>query len=374
MDSNNAFGQPYLSGSLSHLHFTSHIDETLFHELALREHHARSFELSWSSDRASLEYLDEELSLELVWHECRERSERMVLKGKDLLVKADRTWDVLRFQICCGSSQRAQIDSRLRLLFPEKSMAGSAKFRFWFWNSGGNSTANHRRLLEADRWPEVKLNYPAGVRKQLAKVMFSFTPSHGGQLMLWHEDPGTGKTHAIKALAREWGPWCCFEYVCDPERFFGDASYLIEVMLEKPMRGKEWRLLILEDTGELMRADARSEMGQGLSRLLNVVDGLLGQGLKTLLLVTTNERVGRLHPAVARPGRCAPLVEFGSFDRAEAREWLTHHEVDSENEEIPVRISDLFALKHSFANRAGKQRSKVGFQGKTDVAIGFGRA
>jgi hypothetical protein len=52
----------------------------------------------------------------------------------------------------------------------------------------------------------------------------------------------------------------------------------------------------------LLTADAKVVIGQGLSRFLNVVDGLIGQGLRVLVLVTTNEPIRTLHPAVARPG------------------------------------------------------------------------
>ena len=53
-----------------------------------------------------------------------------------------------------------------------------------------------------------------------------------------------------------------------------------------------------------------SPHAQGLSRFLNVVDGLIGQGSRILVLVTTNEELGALHPAIARPGRCAANVLF----------------------------------------------------------------
>ena len=79
---------------------------------------------------------------------------------------------------------------------------------------------------------------------------------------------------------------------------------------------------ILEDTGELLAADAKERTGQGLSRLLNVVDGLIGQGLRVLVLVTTNETLRSLHPAVSRPGRCASQIEFAAFTADEAAEWL----------------------------------------------------
>jgi len=86
-----------------------------------------------------------------------------------------------------------------------------------------------------------------------------------------------------------------------------------------------WRLLILEDAGELIAADARAVTGQALSRLLNVADGLLGQGTRTLVLITTNEPVGKLHPAARRPGRCLADIEFTAFPPSEANEWLATH-------------------------------------------------
>ncbi len=74
-----------------------------------------------------------------------------------------------------------------------------------------------------------------------------------------------------------------------------------------------WRLLVLEDADELLRAGATRELGQSLSRLLSLGDG---RGLNFLVLITTNEPIGRMHPAVARPGRCLADVEFGLLSGA----------------------------------------------------------
>ena len=205
-------------------------------------------------------------------------------------------------------------------------------------------------------WDEIESNYAARTRDQLAALMRDFEPARGGQLVLWHGDAGTGKTFALRALAWEWREWCQFHYIVDPDSFFGQhADYLISVLLQPavPMMigqgglgvsqamiafsgieeideeedgdEKPWRLLVLEDTGELLSADARERAGQGLSRFLNVVDGLIGQGLRVLVLVTTNEEIRQLHPAVARPGRCAANVEFGPLSASEASAWLERH-------------------------------------------------
>ena len=101
-----------------------------------------------------------------------------------------------------------------------------------------------------------------------------------------------------------------------------------------------WRLLVLEDTGELLAADAKARTGQGLSRLLNVVDGIVGQGLRVLVLVTTNERLGELHPAVARPGRCAALVEFPPFPQPEAESWRAARGLPADSGE--ATLAELF--------------------------------
>ena len=123
-----------------------------------------------------------------------------------------------------------------------------------------------------------------------------------------------------------------------------------------------WRILVLEDTGELLSIDAKERAGQGLSRLLNAVDGLLGQGSRVLLLITTNEELGALHPAVTRPGRCASQVEFLPLTPAEARTWL-----DARNERRatiaqkgPKTIAELYAL---LEGRVILDRSPLGFAG-----------
>jgi hypothetical protein len=104
-----------------------------------------------------------------------------------------------------------------------------------------------------------------------------------------------------------------------------------------------WRLLILEDTGELLAADARIQAGQGLSRFLNVVDGLIGQGLRILVLVTTNEELGALHPAIARPGRCAANVLFRRIPVEQANAWLRERDNETTVDE-PTTLAALYAI------------------------------
>lgn len=240
----------------------------------------------------------------------------------------------------------------------------SLRLKFWALTSQGPQS--YTRDIEAPTWEGIEGNYPLAVRTDLDRLMVDYTPSPSGLLILWHGEPGTGKTTALRALMQSWRSWCTAEYIVDPEKFFGEApSYLVSVLLgqedgtPKDLKGKPlWRLLIFEDTGELITSDATTRTGQGLSRLLNVADGLIGQGLKIQVLITTNEPIDKLHPAVSRPGRAAAQVAFTAFNRDEAQEWLAnngHPEATSAG-----TLAELYAIAKGYEDRSKKSKP-VGF-------------
>jgi hypothetical protein len=277
---------------------------------------------------------------------------------------------------------------RLEQLFPppDPSSAHEVPVTFWMYTPQGPRPS--WRPIAVPAWEEIEVNYSRTTRDQLGALMSEFQPARGGQLVLWHGEAGTGKTFALRALAWEWREWCQIHYIVDPDSFFGEhADYLMSVLLEPPfpmMVGGErfgpsvamqmlaeeydpddgeednrlWRLLVMEDTGELLSADARERAGQGLSRFLNVVDGLIGQGLRVIVLVTTNEEIKKLHPAVARPGRCAANVMFDALSRDEASEWLAAHGID----EASAGSRTLASL---YAQAEGRDPSET-------VLVGFG--
>jgi hypothetical protein len=197
---------------------------------------------------------------------------------------------------------------------------------FWHNNTCGPGGERAPRTVDLPTWSAIRANYSESTVDSLDRLMTLRPAQVTGRLLLLHGPAGTGKTTAVRALAREWRDWCQVDSVIDPEMLFTDPSYLTTVILgeQRQDEARRWRLLVLEDCDELVGADAKHDSGQALSRLLNLTDGLLGQGLDILVCLTTNENVARLHPAVVRPGRCLAEIELGPLPQEQASRWLGH--------------------------------------------------
>jgi hypothetical protein len=224
------------------------------------------------------------------------------------------------------------------------------------------------RKVSCPGWSDVESNYGRSTREGLERLFTArLDERQGGKLVLWHGVPGTGKTFALRSWAQMWRDKMEIHYIVDPEVFFGErAIYMINVLLGESTLSadgsQKWRLIVAEDTGELLAKDAKLKTGQSLARLLNVCDGLIGQGLKSLVLITTNEELGALHEAITRPGRCLANISFDALRGDEVDEWIRLH--DSEGVVVPrsqATVAELYAALEESAPIVTRIPQKVGF-------------
>lgn len=243
---------------------------------------------------------------------------------------------------------RSLLDA-VRLLLPVSATVDGT-VPVTFWSTNGQHVHRLSRRIVVPSWAAVRDNYTVQTRRQLEALIARKPIDSGGKLILWHGAPGSGKTWALRALLSEWGSCFSGQYILDPERFFGEpATYMMSVLMDHDEetgddsgQSDRWRLLMVEDVGELLGSDARLQTGQGLARLLNLCDGLVGQGLRVLVLLTTNEELGHLHPAVVRRGRCIANVRFDRLSAKESAAWTDSHGVHVDFDK-PVVLADLFA-------------------------------
>jgi ATPase family associated with various cellular activities (AAA) len=120
-------------------------------------------------------------------------------------------------------------------------------------------------------------------------------------------------------------------------------------------------VVLLEDSGELIKEDAKITSGQALSRLLNMTDGLLGAGRNIIVAITTNDDVSAMHPAVVRPGRCMVKAELGLFPRDEANKWLDQYGI-VRHCPAPATLAELYQIggKHVTNTHEEPQGSSEG--------------
>ncbi len=225
-----------------------------------------------------------------------------------------------RIECAADTPERAKctIDALLARIPLDSRLFEANSTSVTMWNSIGMGRAlGVPKHLRGTPWCEVRGHFSAPVASSLERVLA--IDSGGpkiGRLMLWHGAPGTGKTSAILALIHEWRDWCSIHSILDPDRFFGNPGYLTEV-LSSGHPGK-WKLIIAEDCDQYLAPPPGSGVGGPLSQLLNLTDGLLGQGSNTMVLLTTNAPIQRVHPALIRPGRCLSNIEFTNLTGAEA--------------------------------------------------------
>ncbi|MCW2974544.1 MAG: hypothetical protein JWN72_2817, partial [Thermoleophilia bacterium] len=331
----------------------------------------------------------------------------LILRREGLVaeVEGDARGGLLQLRVCGASplvadAACAWFDEALR---ENRLPREETRVPIHFWTMSAQGPRPMRMMIEAPTWTEIAANYAPEIRDELARTMQVGRTDIEG-VALWRGAPGTGKTTALRALAMEWANWCDVHVIVDPEVFLGDqASYLMDVLFsfqdphtahlnammahhlagggigqsmgvvqfssgdddygdneldgfagddgfhERTQRQSltsRAKLIVLEDAGELVTAGARANAGQALSRLLNISDGMLGQGANISVLITTNEELGNLHPAIQRPGRAWSQVEFDAFEAAAATAWLADRGI-THAASSPVSLAELYAIERA---------------------------
>lgn len=248
-----------------------------------------------------------------------------------------------------------------------------------FWSLDADGPRIDERGVRCPSWPEIRTNYTEGVAREIDWLTSLTEPTERGKLVLWHGPTGSGKSYAIRALARAW-PAASIEVITDPEAFLDEPRYMNRVLLassDKQERTAETgrarvaKVIVLEDVPDLVLHADGSDSGRHMSKLLNATDGLLGADLRTIFVATTHEPGNVQESALTRAGRCLQVLQFELFEPERAENWLESKGLAA-NVRKPIALADLYARVRAAAPHKRTKHEHIGFSNANRASTGCG--
>lgn len=195
---------------------------------------------------------------------------------------------------------------------PERPAPPPTVYSFGVTNSGYTV-----RDIGAVKGGLIRTNYPATILAQFDRVteqLRAEIPS--GRLVLMEGEPGTGKTHLVRALIVEMAQDC--KCILVPPNVMADLAG--PAFLDALMNARGRRIvLILEDADDCLIAREKNAAAKAsLASLLNMSDGILGSALDLCIVAATNQKFDNLDRAVLRPGRLLQRMSVGALSPDEA--------------------------------------------------------
>lgn len=198
-------------------------------------------------------------------------------------------------------------------------------------------------------------NYNEGFEELSDRLIKTLHENNESGLVLFHGDPGTGKTSYLKHLLHTIGNKKLIYMPPDLTEHLSSPGFITFMMSEATNS-----ILLIEDAENVLR---HREAGgnQAVSNILNLSDGILGDVLKLQIVCTFNSKLDEIDPALLRPGRCIAEYRFEKLaeDRACALMAKLHGEA-VEFEPKDMTLAEVFNFKKP-NDRTKDKKQKVGF-------------
>ena len=183
-------------------------------------------------------------------------------------------------------------------------------------------------------------------------IVEKLNETNGKGIILLHGDPGTGKTSYIKLLT---------SLIKDKDILFIPPS--MAEMLSEPsiipfLMDHKNSILIIEDAERVISDREGNGSPAGVSNILNLTDGILGDCLSIQIVATFNMKREKIDQALLRKGRLIVEHRFGKLSPEESNKLLKHLEKDHIVEES-MCLADIYNIDVELIKTSNK--SKIGF-------------
>jgi hypothetical protein len=201
---------------------------------------------------------------------------------------------------------------------------------------------------------DLKLHYNDDMFQVHKRLVKKLGDNNGKGLVLLHGIPGTGKSTYIRYLIHHLKKRVIFL----PSRLAGslDAPSMMTFLID--YRNS---ILIIEDAEELIQSRENSK-DSGVSALLNLTDGVLGESLSIQVICTFNTKLANIDGALLRKGRLIQEYEFAALSIDKTRHLLEKLGESLESAATGMTLADIYHLHET--NQVTKKTSlaPIGFR------------
>lgn len=200
---------------------------------------------------------------------------------------------------------------------------------------------------------DLELNYGKSFLKVHEVIEARLNKNNDKGIILLHGDPGTGKTSYIKYLT---------SLIKEKDILFIPPS--MAEMLSEPsiipflMEHKN-SILIIEDAERVISDREINGSPSGVSNVLNLTDGILGDCLNIQIVATFNMKREKIDKALLRKGRLIAEHKFEKLNLEETNKLLEHLKKDITSDE-GMCLADIYNIDVELI-KSNKKTNKIGF-------------
>jgi len=200
---------------------------------------------------------------------------------------------------------------------------------------------------------DIELNYGTDFLKIHETIVKRLNTNGDKGIILLHGDPGTGKTTYLKYLTKQ---------IKEKNILFIPPS--MAEMLSEPsiipfLMENRNSILLIEDSERVIADRENKGSPAGVSNLLNLTDGILGDCLNIQVIATFNMKRERIDSALLRKGRLICEHKFEKLNIENTNKLLNYLGKETVSE-IALSLADIYNIDVE-DNRVTKNDKKIGF-------------